>query len=147
MVKRKKKNFWKPVEINLEHAPELICFEELTDYSAVRGKDNVAVGDDDNSERASVQKTKSRKRKTDTTSAVSLNKKMKSSIDRDQPKNKKGNKVVTNTAKSEETIAEPGSPSSLDMSAWDEFDLPESIIRALSAKKFTSPTDIQVCIE
>lgn len=139
--KQKRKNMWKPVEINLkERAPELICFEELSDYKAIRGKDTY----NDPEDIEVVEKGKN----CASTSALSKRRNPVTVDDQSKKKKKKKKKITkfeeTNIVSPDQETFETKVDELRGMSAWNEFGLSEQIIRALEAKNFTSPTEIQV---
>lgn len=143
MVKSKKNRLWKPVEITLKDpAPDLIGFEELVNYTAIKGKhDSVQYN-----EEVILEETKKKRKKKNTT--ITSNKRRKNvcdtneSLARDTKKKKLVNREYNENAVS--LKQEHQSISDVNMSAWIPFSLPEELIKALTVKKFTQPTEIQV---
>lgn len=142
MVKSKKNRLWKPVEITLKDpAPDLIGFEELVNYTAIKGKhDSVQYN-----EEVILEETKKKRKKKNTT--ITSNKRRKNvcdtneSLARDTKKKKLVNREYNENAVS--LKQEHQSISDVNMSAWIPFSLPEELIKALTVKKFTQPTEIQ----
>lgn len=139
-VKRKGKE-WKPVGIHLENADELVYFEKLTDYEIIRGEINDSSHSNQVEESNKKRKRKKKpsnkqkssesidKKRTDKVSPAK--KKAKMSVDSDEPVS-----VVAAVTECEPDIEK--------VDSWKQFNLPEPILKALAAKNFERPTEIQV---
>ena len=130
MGKKPKQNKWKVVDPG-GNFTDLISIEELVDYKAIRGKDQYSEPTVDDE---SILTKKRKKKKTATA------KKRKLIDQTEQPPAPKKTKFQ------EETSLNIEEQSSIDMSAWEPFNLPKPIIKALATKKFSVPTEIQVII-
>lgn len=143
MIKSKKNRFWKPVEITLKDpAPDLIGFEELVDYTAIKGNyDSIQYDEGD-----ILEETKKKRKKKN--SAITSNKRRKNICDTNESLARETEKEkLVNMEHNENTASlnqEQQSISNVDMSPWIPFSLPEELIKALTVKKFTQPTEIQV---
>lgn len=135
MVKKQKPNKWKVIDPGIHgNAGDLISIEELVDYTAIRGKQTYSEPIEDDNDTSLKKKRRKKKRKNQ-----NPQKHKTSDNVTEQPPAKK---IKIDEKPSTDTITEGFEDP--DMSAWNEFNLPDVIIKALAAKKFTKPTEIQV---
>ncbi len=129
---------------NWNNLPGLISFEEVTDYNITRGQGTNTTHD--RSKIASSEKRKKRKRnaRKSASDRSSIKQKRKIREEARQPSKKRKISPAEDVAKSE-PIDSSNDPLNFEvMTAWNEFTLPEPVLKALAFKKFLQPTEIQV---
>lgn len=140
-----KKNEWKPLGINLENADELICFEKLTDYEIIRG----GINEPSHSNCVDVPRKKRKRKKKPSHGQISQTNTVKRKLTGlDSPIPVKKTKNAVPSDKQVPKVAADvidSEPNLKHVDSWKHFNLPEPILKALAAKKFENPTEIQVC--
>lgn len=135
MGKKHRHNKWKIVDPGVHaDSSDLVSIEELVDYTAIRGKRTYSepIIDDD-----ATFKKKRRKKKNQ-----AQKRKAAEQAENESPKKIKPDVETPSIEEEKESDSEPEA----DMSAWNDFNLPDPIVKALAAKKFLQPTEIQVIV-
>lgn len=139
-----KKNEWKPLGINLENAEELTCFEQLTDYEIIRGgisEPSHSIEEDEPRKKRKRKKTSSSRQTSQKNTVKRKQTEANSPIPAKKTKNTFSEEEVPEVA----TSVTESEPNLENVDSWKPFNLPEPILKALAAKKFENPTEIQVC--
>lgn len=142
-MKKNRKNKWKQLPFNSnESAPEFISFEELVDYTIVRGQEIENNNEDDKT--ICKKRTKRKNYRKKFSDNISGKRKMPNDTNCSLNKKQKITDPLPNDVQT--SSVDDVNPDLIlnDMCSWSSFNLPIQVIKALALKKFTQPTEIQV---